>query len=175
MLSFLTGSCSRSLDAKWNKKCMKILSVKNTHEKSNWVKNWLWKNSTLRNFSKTNSSPHDFTSPHVASKKLFLAQCRVWLMKKPKFHIDQSSIENGWVWWKNENPCFENFSEVTVFNLAIKEDEESPWFLEVWKWKHQNRFFTIDFVYQDLFESIFIFENGWAETEILQSGDFGQQ
>ena len=121
-----------------NRKLMKIWLVKNTHENSNWVKIWLGMNSTLRNFLKTNSSPHDLNSPHLDSKQLFLAGCIVFYIQHPKFHINLSLIENGWIRWKNENPCFENFSRVTVLDLAIKEDEESPWFLEVWNSKYKN-------------------------------------
>ena len=108
-------------------------------------------NSTLQNFLKTNSSPHDFTSPHLASKHLFLAGCEVFYIKQPKLHIDWSSKANGWIWWKNENPCFENFSGVTVLILAIMEDEESPWFLEVWNSKSQKWVFHYRFCWSRVF------------------------
>ena len=62
-----------------------------------------------------------------------------------------------------------------VLNLAIKEDEESPWFLEGKNSKSRNGFFPIDSIDQDIFGSIFRFEIGWEETEILQFGDFGRQ
>ena len=60
-----------------------------------------------------------------------------------------------------------------IFNLAIKEDKESPSFSEVWNSKYQNGFFTMDSVDWDLFVSIFNFEIGWVETKILQFEDFG--
>ena len=41
MLGFMSILGLVSLDAAWNRKLMKIWSVKNTHENSNWVKNWL--------------------------------------------------------------------------------------------------------------------------------------
>ena len=53
---FLNGSCLRSPYVVWNMQLMKIWSVKITHENWNWMKNWLSMNSTLRIFSKTNSS-----------------------------------------------------------------------------------------------------------------------
>ena len=56
ILGFLTGSFLGSPNVGWNKKLMKIWLVKITHENQNWMKNWLSMDSTLRNFSKTNSS-----------------------------------------------------------------------------------------------------------------------
>ena len=88
-------------------------------------------------------------------------------------HIDQDSKENGGIRWKNENPCFENFSGVTVLNLAIKEDYESLWFSKVLNSKYKNGFLTIHFVHRDISRSLSIFEIRWEETEILQFGDFG--
>ena len=88
-------------------------------------------NSTLIFFSKTNPSPHDFISQHLASNQLLLDPCGFFYIKKPKFHIDQRSKENGWIWWENENPSFKNFSKVTVLDLALREDEESPWLIEI--------------------------------------------
>ena len=67
-----------------------------------------------------------------------------------------------------------NFSGVRVLDLSIKVDEESPWFLEGRNLISQNGFLTIDLVDWDISGSIFIFEIGWAETEILQSEDFGR-
>ena len=43
------------------------------------------------------------------------------------------------------------------------------------KIKIKNGFFTIYSVDRDIFKSIFKFEIGWAETEILKFEDFGQQ
>ena len=76
---------------------------------------------------------------------------------------------------KDWKPMFQNFSEVTVLDLDIREVEEATLFLEVWTSKYQNGFFTIDSIDRELSGSIFRFEIGWAETEILQFEDFGRQ
>ena len=60
-----------------------------------------------------------------------------------------------------------------VLDLAIREDEESPWFPKVWNSKYQNGFFTIDSVDREISKSIFIFEIGWVETKLFQFEDFG--
>ena len=73
--------------------------------------------------------------------------------------------------WK---PNFEIFSEVTLLNLGLGEDEESPWFPEGKNIKYQNGFFTIDSVDREIFRSILRFEIGWEETDILQFVDFGR-
>ena len=83
-------------------------------------------------------------------------------------------MKNGWIWRKIEKPCFENFSRVTILDLALTEDEESPWFLEGRNSKYKNGFFNIDSIDQEFSRSIFIFEIGWEEIEILQIEYFGQ-
>lgn len=72
--------------------------------------------------------------------------------------------------WK---PCFENFSEVMVLDLSIREGEKSPSFPEGRSVKCQNGFFTIDSNGRYLFGSILEFEIGWAKTELLQFEDLG--
>ena len=56
----------------------------------------------------------------------FELKCGLSWNKQPIFHLVQVSRESGILGLKNENPCFENFSGVVVFSLAIREDEESP-------------------------------------------------
>ena len=43
------------------------------------------------------------------SRWVFEAKCGFFYMKQPISHLDQDSRENGSLWWKNENPCFEKF------------------------------------------------------------------
>ena len=45
---------------------------------------------------------------------------------------------------KNENPCFENFFEVTGQKLALREVEESQGFPKVKHSKYKNGFLTMD-------------------------------
>ena len=84
-------------------------------------------------------------------------------------------MENGWIWWKNENPCFKIFFGVTLLDLGLKKDEESLWFPKGKNSKYKNGFFTIDSVDRELSGSIFRFGIGWAETEISQIVNFGRQ
>ena len=60
-------------------------------------------------------------------------------------------------------------------SVALGEDEESQWILEVWNKKYQNGFFTMDSLDQELFRSIFGFDIGRVETKIMQFVDFGRQ
>ena len=59
---------------------------------------------------------------------------------------------------KNENMCFKIFSEVTLLDLGLEEDEESPLFMEGKTEKLKMVFFTIDSVNQEISISIFRFE-----------------
>ena len=61
---------------------------------------------------------------------------------------------------KNENPCFENFSEVPSQKLALGEVEESQRFLEVKQSKYKNGFFTMSSLDLKLSETIFGFPIG---------------
>ena len=81
-------------------------------------------------------------------------------------------MKNGWIRWKNENPCFKNFFGVTTFDLALGEDEESPWVSEGRNLKSQNGFFTIDSSRSEFSGSILRFENSRAQTKILQFEGF---
>ena len=130
-IGFLNGSCPRCLDSIWNMKLMKIWLVNLTHEKWNSMKNWLSMDLTLRIFSKTNSSSWLKFFYHLIWKYLFKSKCIFFNIKKPKCHLDWYSKENGRIWWKNENPCFENFSGVTGLILVLEGGEESQGFLEV--------------------------------------------
>ena len=130
-LIFPNGSCLMSMYAVWNRKLMKIWSGKITHENLNWMKNWLSIDLTLKNFSKTNSSSWLRIFSHLSSKYMFDVECAIFYIKQPKYHIDQDSKENGRIRWTTENPFLENFSGVTSLSLALREDKESQWIMEV--------------------------------------------
>jgi hypothetical protein len=57
--------------------------------------------------------------------------------------LDQVSRENGSLGLKNENPCFENFSEVPGSWFLLGGGEESQGFSEVKHSKYKNGFFTM--------------------------------
>ena len=61
---------------------------------------------------------------------------------------------------KNENPCFKNFSRVMGQILALRGDEEPQGFPEVTRTKYQHGFLTMNYLDQELSETIFIFEIG---------------
>ena len=124
-LIFLTGSCIRSSNVVWNRKLMKIWSVKITHENWNWMKNWLSMDSTLRIFSKTNSSSWLRKNFNLRSRWLFKDECGIFYINQSKCHLDRDSRENGRFGWKNENPWFKNFYRVMGLILALAEVEKT--------------------------------------------------
>jgi hypothetical protein len=63
--------------------------------------------------------------------------------KQPIFHLVQLSRESEILWLKNENPCFENFSEVSGSWFHLGGGEESQGFLEVKSSKYENGFLTM--------------------------------
>ena len=111
-----------------------------------------------------------FTS---SSRWLFEVRCRVFYIKKPKYHLNWDSRENWRFGWKNENPCLKNFSGVLGQKLALGEVEESQGFSEVKHLKYQNGFLTMDSLDRDISGTIFIFQIGWAETKIFGFEYFG--
>ena len=131
--------------------------------------------STLRIFSKTNSSSWLKKKFTFGSRWLFEAGCGVCWIKQPICHFNQDSRENGRFRWKNENPCLKNFSGVLGQKLALGEVEESQGFLEVKHSKYQNDFFTMNSLDWDLSGSIFRFEIGLTESKIMWFEDFGRQ
>ena len=59
--------------------------------------------------------------------------------------------------------------------LALWEVEESQGFFKVKHSKYKNGFLTMDSFDQYIFETIFSFQIGWAETKLLCFEDFGRQ
>ena len=83
---------------------MKIWSAKNTHENSIWVKIWLSMNSTLRKFSKTNFSPHDFKTSILVLVHSFL-DLTLKIAHRLKFHRKWMNSMKKW------KPMFRKFLE----------------------------------------------------------------
>ena len=59
--------------------------------------------------------------------------------------------------------------------LALSEVEESQVFMEVKHSKYQNGFITMYSLGQEIFDTIFSFQIGWAKTKLLWFEDFGRQ
>ena len=132
-------------------------------------------NSTLRIFSKTNSSSELRKIFNLSSIWLFEDGCGVFHIKKPKCHLDQYLTENGRFRWKTKNPCLKKFFGVTGQKLDLGKVEQSQGFLKVKHSKFQNGFLTMDSLDQDLSNTIFSFQIIWGKTKILRFEDFGQQ
>jgi hypothetical protein len=139
------------------------------------MKNWLSMDLTLRIFSKTNSSSWLRKFCNLSSSWLFEAKCGIFYINQSKCHLNRDLRENGIFRWKTENPCLENFSEVTGEKLALGEVEESQGFLEVKHSKYKNGFLTMDSLDRELSNIIFSFQIGWTKTKILWFEDFGWQ
>ena len=61
---------------------------------------------------------------------------------------------------KNENPCFENFSDVLGSWFRLGGGEEPQGFMEVKKSKYENGFFTMSSPDPNLSRTIFSFTIG---------------
>ena len=89
-------------------------------------------------------------------------------------HIDWDSKENGWIQWKMK-PMFQTFLE----GHGPQSSHQGRWRVTLIfggvKIKYENGVFTMNSVDRELSGSIFIFEVGLAETELLQFKDFGRQ
>ena len=86
--------------------------------------------------------------------------CRLSWNKKPIFHSVQVSRESGILGLKNENPCFENFSEVPGLSFHLGGGEESQGFLDVKNSKYENGFFTMSSPNPKISRTIFTFTIG---------------
>ena len=62
---------------------------------------------------------------------MFEAKCEFFYNNQPIWHLDRGLRENGRLGLKNENPCFENFSKVSVSRFCVGGGEESQGFLDV--------------------------------------------
>ena len=139
------------------------------------MKNWLCMDSTLRIFSKTNSSSWLRKNFNLRSRWLFKYECVFFYINQSKCHLNWDSKENGRFRWKIENPCLKNFSGVTGQKLAVGEVEESQGFPEVKHSKYKNWFLIMNYLNWELFRTIFSFEIGWVETKIIWFEDLGRQ
>jgi hypothetical protein len=88
---------------------------------------------------------------------VFKAKCGFFYIKQPIFHLDRDSRENGRLGLKNENPCFENFSEVPGLRFHLGGREESRGFPEVKHSKYKNGFFNMFSLKLNLSGTIFVF------------------
>ena len=115
--------------------------------------------STLRFFSKTNSSSwlRIFFISHP--RWLFKVGCRVFYIKQLKCHLDQDLRENRRFRWKNENLCLKNFFGVPGQKLALREVEQSQGFPKVKHSKYKNGFFTISSLDLKISRTIFSFQS----------------
>ena len=131
--------------------------------------------STLRIFLKTNSSSWIRKFSTSGSRWVFESKWWFFYIKQPICHLDQDLRENGRFGWKNENPCFENFSGVPGHKLSLGEVEDSQGFLEVKHSKYKNGVFTMHSLDQYIFVSIFKFRIKLTKAKIMQFVDFGRQ
>ena len=129
------------------------------------MKNWVSMDSTLRIFSKTNSSSCVRNCFNSRSRWLFKVGCGVLYIKKPNCHLNRDLRENGRFRWKIENPCLKNFSGVTSQKLDLGEVEESQGLPEVKHLNSQNGFFTMYSLSLKLFVCV--------ETKIFEFEYFG--
>ena len=87
--------------------------------------------------------------------------------------MDWDSREIGRLGWKNENPCFENFSGVPGQKLPLRGGEESQVFIDMKHSKYKNGFFNMSSLDLKLSKTIFSFPIGWAKAKIFEYEDFG--
>ena len=84
------------------------------------MNNWLSMDSTLRIFSKTNSSSCIWKIFNSSSRWLFEANCGFFYIKKSKFHLDQDSKENGRFRWKTEKPMSQKFLRGHGLEISLR-------------------------------------------------------
>ena len=104
---------------------------------------------------------------------VFKAKFRFLYNKKPTSHLDRDLRENGRFGWKNENPCFENFSGVPGSWFRLGGGEESQGFSEVKHLESQNWFLTMPSPDPKLSRTIFSFTIEQVEIKIFHFSDIG--
>ena len=70
---------------------------------------------------------------------------------------------------------FQKFLQGHGLEISPGEVEESQGFSEVKHSRSQNGFLTMDSLNQEISNTIFSFQIGWAETKLLWFEDFGRQ
>ena len=106
-------------------------------------------------------------------KWFFEFKCRFSWNNQPIFHLVRVSIESGISGFKNENPCFEKFSEVLGSWFRLGGGEESQGFPEVKNLESQNGIFTISSCDPKLSGTIFSFTIRQVEIKIFHFWDIG--
>ena len=93
-------------------------------------------------------------------KWFFKFKCGFSWNKQPILHLVRVSRESGILGLKNENPCFEKFSEVPGSRFRLGGGEESQGFMEVKKSKSKNGFLTMYSPDTKISRTIFSFTSG---------------